>query len=161
MTEYAVVLELDTAAPDEAGLIALIGALPGGSSAARLPDGRLRLGVTLNTPDVTEAARLAAHFAPHALQAAGLPAAPTTRVVAERADLSDARTDAILDRLDRLPPLVSVTEAATILGISAAATRQRAQAGKHGAVKVGEAWIFPRASVEADARPSRKGNPDA
>lgn len=68
---------------------------------------------------------------------------PVTRVWAETSADFDRRSEA------EVPPLLSVTEVAEMLGITRAAVQQRIDAGKLPAVRVGKAWAVPAASVAA------------
>ncbi|SNS47617.1 DNA binding domain-containing protein, excisionase family [Geodermatophilus pulveris] len=53
--------------------------------------------------------------------------------------------------LQRMPDLLSVTEAAEVMGVSAARVRQLLDAGRLGGVKAGATWVVPRAVAEARA----------
>jgi excisionase family DNA binding protein len=60
-------------------------------------------------------------------------------------------TTAEFDRragLELLPPLVSVTEAAELLGVTRQAVLQRLESGSLPGTKVGNAWVVLRAAVE-------------
>lgn len=155
-----VVLEIDTFRErlEVEHLLALSNAMgPFGSVGRWPPMDTLRLVFLqrMNAKDALAAADLGHALARHAV-AEGLgtehvDAAVLVRVVVEPATESDARTERVLDRFDQLPPLVSVTEAAEILGLTPAGVRYRAERGQHGARKVGDIWVFPRFHVEADA----------
>ncbi|MFG1847760.1 helix-turn-helix domain-containing protein [Micromonospora carbonacea] len=58
-----------------------------------------------------------------------------------------------LPRDPKIPDLVSLQEAAEILGISKQAVHKRVEAAQLVGARVGTAWVFRRAVVEA-ARPA-------
>lgn len=57
----------------------------------------------------------------------------------------DARIDAI--KPPAIPELVSITEAAQLLGVSRQAVHQRLETGSLPGVRVGTTWVIPRAGV--------------
>jgi excisionase family DNA binding protein len=62
---------------------------------------------------------------------------------------------------DPVPPLVSVTEAAEILGTSRSAVQQRIESGSLPAEKVGNTYALPRNAVIVAAGPSHPDYPFA
>lgn len=54
----------------------------------------------------------------------------------------------------RIPDLVSLQEAADLLGISKQAVHKRAEHGQLLGARAGNAWVFRRALVEAARQPA-------
>jgi excisionase family DNA binding protein len=65
-----------------------------------------------------------------------------TRVVVESSADFDRRRDA------EIPPLLSVTEAAKMLGITRAAVQQRIDKGALPATRVGSNWVIPANAID-------------
>jgi excisionase family DNA binding protein len=131
---------LDLAPPAEDVLAEIVDALPGGASAGRSAwSDRLAGSVELLANNAVRAGELAAELAEHAVLGIEV-------LTPEEAERRSARAEEPLD-------LVSVSEAADLLGLTPGRIRQRAAAGDLGAIKVGDAgWAFPRQLVEREAK---------
>lgn len=157
MQTWDVTVTLDTPLPDEDTLGEILAALPSGSAVGRSAwSDRLTISVGAWADLPAEAAALGTAFARHAAGTAELDPLPVILGV-EALTTEESERRAVEPRAAEL---LSVSEAAEILGIGAAAVRLRAQQGKHGAVRVGElGWVFPRDAVERAAHPSQQGTP--
>jgi excisionase family DNA binding protein len=150
--EWDVAVTLDVALPDGDALGAILDALPSGSAVGRSAwSDHLTVQVTAFAPDVRAAAATGVLFAEHAWRAmAGTVEVPDVLglevLTPEETERRSARSEEPLE-------LVSVTEAADMLGVTPGRIRQRAAAGELGAIKVGDAgWAFPRDLVERETK---------
>ncbi|WP_051362881.1 helix-turn-helix domain-containing protein [Amycolatopsis thermoflava] len=145
----AVDLPADSLTEDQLDALAEVGA---GYHAAwsRSPSasGWLAVHLTLQAEVLRQATDLAFLVVPDLIKRAGL--GWHTPVYLE------AMTDAeFQDRQEQppIPPLLSVAEAAAVLGRTEQAVRLQAEKGRYGAFRIGKTWAFPRSLVEAAARP--------
>ncbi|NNG20479.1 helix-turn-helix domain-containing protein [Naumannella sp. ID2617S] len=99
-------------------------------------DGHGQVTITLHAEDLGQAMDLAARL----LASAGSPPALELEVLTT--ERFDARAGLI-----PVPELVSISEAATQLGISRQAVLQRIEAGRIPARKVGSAWVIASANL--------------
>lgn len=158
-TAWDVTVTVDLPLPDEGVLHELITVLPAGVSLGRSPwVNRLTIGLELFAANPTSAGALGAQLVEHALHALELADQPT---IVGLEVLTPEETEQRSAGLDHPLELVSVTEAAQMLGITSAAMRARAQAGRHGAIKVGNAgWAFRRDVIEREATHPSTGPDD-
>lgn len=136
-TTYNAVIELDEPAPDEARATVLVDALIDYHPAVgRSLLGRLEIIMTLPAETLHQAVTTAM-----AVAASSTGAAVHAVEVLPTADFDR------LHGLQPVPEMVSVTEAANLLGVSRQAVLQRIDSGSLPAERVGTAWILPRAAV--------------
>lgn len=156
MRSWDVTVTLDLLLPDEETLAGIVDNLPAGGIAGRSSwSDRLAVGTTINHTSAAGAARIAVELVEHALYEAADRTSWEASVVlgVEALDVDEAERRTVEPApLD----LVSVTEAAEMLGISPTAARARAERREMGATKVGgAAWVFPRHLVEQAANRPR------
>jgi excisionase family DNA binding protein len=153
-TAWDVTVTLDVALPAENVLAEILGALPAGAGTGRSAwSDRLTVSLELYATSPARAGELGVELAEHAIHAAALERADgdPTRVVGIEV-LTPEEVERRRARAEEPLELVSVTEAADLLGVTPGRIRQRAAAGDLGAIKVGDAgWAFPRALVEREA----------
>jgi excisionase family DNA binding protein len=154
-TAWDITVTLDLALPAADVLAEIVDALPAGGTAGQSAwSDRLTVGITLHARSAAQAGALAAELAEHALDAAAVERADGAdpRIIAIEA-LTPEETEARTARSGEPLELVSVTEAADLLGVTPGRIRQRAAAGELGAIKVGDAgWAFPRDLVQREAK---------
>ena len=133
-TLYNAILELDVG-PERAEDV--VDALAAYGAAAGVTDrGHLQVVLTVSGETLVQVMQTAVALAAQAIEA---------RIVSARF-LSTADFDA-RQGLEPLPELVSVTEAAAILGVSRQAVAQRIASGSLPGRQVGTAWVVPRAAL--------------
>lgn len=150
-TDWDAVIEMDRLTPDEDTLARILHAVGGGMVGQSVWSRQLTLRIDAPGANLAAATRLAILSAEAACTEAGYPcnAVGIEMVLPEE---NDRRTTVGGAKLE----LMSTPEVAADLGISEAAVRQRAAKGDLGAIKVGDAWVFPRAAVE-HATKARRG----
>jgi excisionase family DNA binding protein len=141
---YTVRIELDTRDDLAVDLVrALAGYAP---SVGRGPRGRAEVRVTLPADDVVQATQTAVAVVAHALTSAGH-VTPVLGVEVLPADEHDRRAS-----VDPVPTLVSVADAAAVLGVSRQAVQQRIESGSLPATRVGRTYAIRRSDLTVTPR---------
>ncbi|SHL52968.1 hypothetical protein SAMN05443637_1358 [Pseudonocardia thermophila] len=136
---------------DDNQLVELVRALPARSSAGRAPTGGLRVVTALAAAEPEQAIAAARVVLASALLA--IDCTPSGELVAAEAVAADEseRRDELAAGFDPLAQVIDADEAASILGVTASAVRQRGE-GLHGRRLRSGGWIFHRATIETIAR---------
>lgn len=150
-TDWDAVIEMDRLTPDEDTLARILAAVGGGMVGPSIWSKRLTIRTDASGANLVTATRAAILSAEAACTEVGYPA--------NAIGIEMVLPDEVERRLAGIdgpgPDLMSTPEVAATLGISEAAVRQRAANGGLGAIKVGDAWVFPRVAVMRDPRAAR------
>ena len=134
MDSYTVTVELDTKDDVAEQVVDALGAYH--AAAGRSDRGRLSVTMTTPAEDFVQAMQTTVAITAQAVHA------PVLSVEIMSTDEHDRRLG-----LDPVPDLVSVPEAAQILGVTRQAVLQRLGSGSLPGRQVGHAWVIPRASL--------------
>ena len=142
MLHYNATIELDTPATEQAAehLVDQLASHGYSPAAGASPFGRLEVVITLPADGLRQAAVAALALVE---QAAGIPARAVEVLTTDDFDRRHG--------LDPVPDLVSVTDAANMMGLSRQRVLQMVDEGKLPHSRVGKAIVLPRAAVEQAA----------
>nr|WP_297429782.1 helix-turn-helix domain-containing protein [uncultured Actinotalea sp.] len=140
-TQYNVRVELDTREDIDAQLLDAFA--PYHPATGRGPRGHVEVHLTVPAEDFVQLMQTTVAITARAV------GAPVLAVEM----LPTAEFDRRLG-LEPVPELLSVTEAARLLGVSRQAVLQRVESGSLPATRVGNAWAIQRAAVESTVRAS-------